>query len=85
MKKNPKNATDSDSDAIAPVTGVHCERHAGVQKNTHAHELKHAKFLNVKELILLESDSNVTIACNDKHVQAHVELPIPCEWKQMGV
>ena len=47
---------------------MHYEKYIGVQKNTYAHRLKHIKKLNIKDLILLDSDSNVTIMCNKKHV-----------------
>ena len=64
-KKRSTNVTEG---AIVPFTGVHCSRYVGVQKHTYAHKLKNIKNLNMKELILLDSDSNVTIMCNRKYV-----------------
>ena len=67
-KKNPRNVTDGDDNAIVQFTGVHYARYVGVQKNTYAHELKHVINIKMKELTLLDSDSNVTIMCNNKHM-----------------
>ena len=68
-KKNPRNVTDGDDNAIVQFTGVHYARYVGVQKNTYAHELKHVINIKMKELTLLDSDSNVTIMHNKKHVR----------------
>ena len=64
--KTPRKVTDSDNNAIVPFVGVYCARHVGVQKNTYAHKLKHVTFLNMKQMILLDSESDVTIMCNKK-------------------
>ena len=64
-KKRSTNITEG---AIVPFAGVHCSSHAGVQKHSHAQKLKRIKNSNMKELILLDSNSNITITRNRKHV-----------------
>ena len=68
IKRKPRNVTDGDNDATVPFTEVHHTRCVGVQKNTYVHRLKHAQNLDMKDLTLLDSDSNVTIVCSKKHV-----------------
>ena len=67
-KKKPRNATDGDENAIVLFTGVHCARCIGAQKNTCAYRLKHVKKLNMKYLMLSDSDDNVTTTRNKKHL-----------------
>ena len=69
-KKKPGHVTDDDDNDAAPFAGVKCARHAGMQKNTCAHKLKNEINLNIKELMLLDSEGNVTIICNNKQVKS---------------
>ena len=68
-KKKANNQNNSNNGATAQFAGVCCSRYIGVQKrNTCVCKSKHAKNLSMKELILLDSDSSASVACNKRYV-----------------